>query len=91
MHSCDEKCGWVASLVACLAFGSFAIPIKGRAANKVQIDPVSKVTALNYSLTYSEKLSHCFFVVKYVASLVSDAELQNRYVFPDMLDCSPFW
>eukprot|EP00978_Attheya_sp_CCMP212_P012253 scaffold30465_cov51-Attheya_sp.AAC.5 len=40
MHSCDEKCGWVASFVACLAFGSFAIPIKGRAANQVQIDPV---------------------------------------------------
>mmetsp|Transcript_8026 Transcript_8026/g.14469 ORF Transcript_8026/g.14469 Transcript_8026/m.14469 type:complete len:408 (-) Transcript_8026:896-2119(-) len=40
MYSCDEKCGWVASFVACLAFGSFAIPIKGRAANQVQIDPL---------------------------------------------------
>lgn len=32
--------GYVAALVSCIAFGSFAVPIKGKAANSVSIDPL---------------------------------------------------
>jgi glucose uptake protein GlcU len=32
--------GYVASAIACFAFGSFAVPIKGKAANRVNIDPL---------------------------------------------------
>ena len=39
-ETCDEKCGWIAALVSAIAFGSFAVPIKGEAANSVDIDPL---------------------------------------------------
>ena len=32
--------GYVAAAISCCAFGSFAVPIKGKAANKVNIDPL---------------------------------------------------
>lgn len=35
-------CGYVASLVACLAFGSFAVPIKTEAMRKIPVDPLGK-------------------------------------------------
>ena len=32
--------GYVAALVSCVSFGSFAVPIKGEAANSVSVDPL---------------------------------------------------
>jgi glucose uptake protein GlcU len=32
--------GYIAAIVSCLSFGSFAVPIKGRIANEVNIDPL---------------------------------------------------
>lgn len=32
--------GYLAALVSCLSFGSFAVPIKGRVANEINIDPL---------------------------------------------------
>lgn len=39
LESCTEACGWVAALVAVIGFGSFGVPVKSDAANKVNIDP----------------------------------------------------
>jgi glucose uptake protein GlcU len=35
-----EVCGWMAAALSALAFGSFGVPIKGRAAQRLQIDPM---------------------------------------------------
>lgn len=35
--------GYAASLVACLAFGSFAVPIKTPAMRKIPVDPLGKI------------------------------------------------
>lgn len=40
----DDKIGWTAALISAIAFGSFAVPIKGRAANSVNIDPLCMQT-----------------------------------------------
>lgn len=32
--------GYIAAIVSCLSFGSFAVPIKGRVANEINIDPL---------------------------------------------------
>ena len=40
VYACTESCGWIAALVSAFAFGSFAVPIKGEAANSVDIDPL---------------------------------------------------
>eukprot|EP00591_Stephanopyxis_turris_P005682 CAMPEP_0195509698 /NCGR_PEP_ID=MMETSP0794_2-20130614/2560_1 /TAXON_ID=515487 /ORGANISM="Stephanopyxis turris, Strain CCMP 815" /LENGTH=387 /DNA_ID=CAMNT_0040636979 /DNA_START=64 /DNA_END=1224 /DNA_ORIENTATION=+ len=37
---CTDTCGWIAALISCLAFGTFGVPIKGKAANSVNIDPL---------------------------------------------------
>ena len=34
--------GYVAAFVSCVAFGSFAVPIKGKTANRVNIDPLGE-------------------------------------------------
>lgn len=44
--------GYVAAAISCCAFGSFAVPIKGKAANKVNIDPLVMQTY---------KTAMCFF------------------------------
>eukprot|EP00978_Attheya_sp_CCMP212_P045061 scaffold332459_cov46-Attheya_sp.AAC.2 len=38
--SCTQSCGWTAAFVGCLAMGSFAVPMKGRAATSVDVDPL---------------------------------------------------
>lgn len=38
--TCNDSCGWAAAVISCLAFGSFGVPIKGAAANSVDIDPL---------------------------------------------------
>jgi hypothetical protein len=35
-----DAVGWLAALVGAIGFGSFAVPIKGNAANSVDIDPL---------------------------------------------------
>lgn len=35
-----EVCGWMAAALSALAFGTFGVPIKSRAAQQVQIDPL---------------------------------------------------
>lgn len=35
-----DAVGWLAALVGAIGFGSFAVPIKGNAANSVGIDPL---------------------------------------------------
>ena len=35
-----DAIGWLAALVGAIGFGSFAVPIKGNAANSVDIDPL---------------------------------------------------
>ena len=32
--------GWIAVLIAVIGFGSYAVPIKGEAANSVAVDPL---------------------------------------------------
>ena len=39
-YACTESCGWIAAFISAIAFGSFAVPIKGEAANSVDIDPL---------------------------------------------------
>mmetsp|Transcript_23842 Transcript_23842/g.31682 ORF Transcript_23842/g.31682 Transcript_23842/m.31682 type:complete len:449 (-) Transcript_23842:89-1435(-) len=36
----SETCGWIAAILAMICFGSFGVPIKGDAANSVDIDPL---------------------------------------------------
>jgi hypothetical protein len=36
----SELIGWFSALVGTIGFGSFAVPIKGDAANSVNIDPL---------------------------------------------------
>mmetsp|Transcript_11763 Transcript_11763/g.19575 ORF Transcript_11763/g.19575 Transcript_11763/m.19575 type:complete len:400 (-) Transcript_11763:330-1529(-) len=40
LETCGEFCGWAAAVVACLAFGSFGVPVKGSRATRVDIDPL---------------------------------------------------
>jgi glucose uptake protein GlcU len=40
MADACEACGWAAAALSALAFGSFGVPIKCEAAQKVQIDPM---------------------------------------------------
>lgn len=40
LETCGEFCGWSAAVVACIAFGSFGVPIKGSRATLVDIDPL---------------------------------------------------
>lgn len=35
-----ESCGYIAAFISCLAFGSFAVPIKAEGARKVDMDPL---------------------------------------------------
>mmetsp|Transcript_11472 Transcript_11472/g.17305 ORF Transcript_11472/g.17305 Transcript_11472/m.17305 type:complete len:438 (+) Transcript_11472:74-1387(+) len=39
-----DSIGWTAALISAIAFGSFAVPIKGDAANSVNIDPLCMQT-----------------------------------------------
>uniref|UniRef100_A0A6U0ENB9 EF-hand domain-containing protein n=1 Tax=Helicotheca tamesis TaxID=374047 RepID=A0A6U0ENB9_9STRA len=36
----NDTCGWIAAIVAMVCFGTFGVPIKGDAANSVDIDPL---------------------------------------------------
>ena len=40
LETCGEFCGWSAAVVACIAFGSFGVPIKGSRATRVNVDPL---------------------------------------------------
>jgi len=40
LDSCGANCGWTAAIVSCLCFGTFAVPIKSRQAEKVDVDPL---------------------------------------------------
>jgi len=40
LETCSAFCGWAAAVAACLAFGSFGVPIKGSRATRVDIDPL---------------------------------------------------
>mmetsp|Transcript_41608 Transcript_41608/g.61039 ORF Transcript_41608/g.61039 Transcript_41608/m.61039 type:complete len:447 (-) Transcript_41608:314-1654(-) len=40
LESCGENCGYAAAFVACLAYGSFCVPMKGEAARSVDVDPL---------------------------------------------------
>jgi len=39
LDHCSVGCGWIAALVGCVGFGSFGVPMKGNAANSVDVDP----------------------------------------------------
>jgi len=36
----SDSIGWIAAFIGCLGFGSFAVPMKGEAANSVDVDPL---------------------------------------------------
>jgi hypothetical protein len=38
--------GYAASIVACVAFGSFAVPIKSEAARRIDVDPLGTSNCL---------------------------------------------
>lgn len=40
--------GYVAAFVSCIAFGSFAVPIKGKAADSVKVDPLGKIVKIRF-------------------------------------------
>lgn len=42
----SSSLGYLAAFTSCVAFGSFAVPIKGRAANSVNIDPLGELYEL---------------------------------------------
>lgn len=48
----SETCGWLGAVVSCIAFGSFAVPIKSENSRKCDIDPLAFQTY---------KTSLCFF------------------------------
>lgn len=39
LDHCSAGCGWIAAVVGCVGFGSFGVPMKGSAANSVDVDP----------------------------------------------------
>ena len=51
LGQCTESCGWVAAVVAALAWGSFGVPIKGEKATQLNIDPL---------VMQSYKVAMCF-------------------------------
>lgn len=57
---CTSTCGYFAALVACLSFGSFCVPIKGRAASSVDIDPL---VFTSYNTFYSLVTSVVFLLI----------------------------
>lgn len=40
LDSCSDGCGWIASIIACLFKGSFAVPMKSEASESVDVDPL---------------------------------------------------
>lgn len=40
MSGSSETCGWMAALVSCVAFGSFAVPVKSDASKRCNVDPL---------------------------------------------------
>ena len=40
IESCTTTCGYVAAFVSCLSFGSFALPMKGKAAKECDVHPL---------------------------------------------------
>ena len=39
LDTCSSGCGWIAAVIGCIGFGSYGVPMKGEAANKVDVDP----------------------------------------------------
>ena len=39
-HCSGPECGYAAAFIACVCFGSFAVPMKGKTAHSVDIDPM---------------------------------------------------
>ena len=52
----QECCGYAAAFVSCVAFGSFAVPIKCHAVQKVDVDPLG---TLGYSHLGKDIKSTC--------------------------------
>lgn len=50
--------GYFAALVSCAAFGSFAVPIKGETANRVQIDPLGTNLAIVFCVILALHHAH---------------------------------
>jgi len=63
---CTDACGWLAATLSCLAFGSFAVPIKGKAARSVDVDPL---------VFQSYKTFMCFMTSWFIL-LIPDRTLQ---------------
>jgi len=40
LQECSENCGWIAAVVAALAYGSFGVPIKSKTSSRLDIDPL---------------------------------------------------
>jgi len=40
LDTCDTSCGWIAALISCISFGTFAVPIKSDASQRVDVDPL---------------------------------------------------
>jgi len=38
--TCTQTCGWIGAWIACLCFGSFAVPLKSHTAQSLDIDPL---------------------------------------------------
>ena len=39
LDTCGVGCGWIAAVVGCVGLGTFGVPIKSNAANRVDVDP----------------------------------------------------
>ena len=60
-------CGWLAAILSCLSFGSFAVPIKSKAARECNVDPL---------VFQSYKTFMCF-----ATALIAPPILGQRYYF----------
>ena len=75
--------GWFAAFIGAVGFGSFAVPIKGEAANSVDIDPlVRSQNALRPDDTIVSRRSSQI-------QISGDAILQEHDVLPDELVGNP--
>jgi hypothetical protein len=70
MATVDTLYGYAAAAVACVAFGSFAVPIKSEAARRIDVDPLgtSKFKVLVTTYLFSECflticIDSCFFIL----------------------------
>mmetsp|Transcript_27961 Transcript_27961/g.32040 ORF Transcript_27961/g.32040 Transcript_27961/m.32040 type:complete len:500 (+) Transcript_27961:117-1616(+) len=52
LDQCTASCGWLAAIISCISFGSFAVPIKSNECQRINVDPL---------VFQSYKTAMCFF------------------------------